>query len=200
MKKEILHTNNQQVNERLAPRRKIEASLNEIFEAYKLLGFAELQTGDIKELLCDHECFIFRKMNNDESIVINGLHIHEHKALELIKKPAGYEELVALIKQHLIIHKDHYIEQYEVSGGVVSLIKKHVDKEVEDASCIAKTDEDKRRLEFVRFIKEKGTELWGSDQKIPYQRLGLTRLFDQDGVYGGPYTWNIGYRRFIDNN
>jgi|GEM_PF-3154294 len=201
MEKVLLHTDNGQVRERLAERRKIETSLNEIHEAYNKLGVGELATNQLTSLIIDPETFIFQKMTKDNSPNIAGLPIHAHKAMEMLVKPTGYETLIALITQYKKKFNTRYLEHFEIEDGNVILSQSSVDKEVEHASLYAKTEEDKRRLEFAKFIKEKGEEIWGDPKKVPYPILATMFRQNQESARKGDFDdWEFNYHSFIRNN
>ena len=202
MEKVLLYTDNAQVRERLAERRKIETSLNEINEAYNKLDVGELDTNQLTSLILDPETLIFQKMTKDNNPNIAGLPLHAHKAMEMLVKPIGYDYLIALINKHKEKFKNAlYLDQFEVVDGGVQLLQMAIDKEVSNASLYAETDEDKRRLAFAKFVEEKMKEIWSEPSKVPYRILGNMFRQNQNSLLKGNYhDWELNYHSFIRNN
>jgi hypothetical protein len=65
--------------------------LQQAVDSYNALGFQPLAKEEFSRLFNDFEVLVFDKMTEGKPIVMGGLEIHKDKALEILKKPAGYE-------------------------------------------------------------------------------------------------------------
>lgn len=192
MEKILLWTNTPLFNDRMKERNKICDSLNLIAEAYNQLGLPPLLSNEIVSLVTNTDSLIFHKMTDGGNVSLGGLDLHPEKALELLKKPVGYEALIETINNHKKEFKTHYLNQYEIKDGEVVLIDAMVNKQREDCSLFATTEEHKRRLDFANAIKAAGIKIWGENDKIPYTIL--SSIFTTHGVFGGVQTWDINYQ------
>jgi len=66
--------------------------------AYKSLALEDLKSEELAMLFFKTEELIFDKMVQQNTLSINGMEVHKHEAIKLIKKPQGYENLLSIIK------------------------------------------------------------------------------------------------------
>lgn len=149
-----------------------ETIIQNIVDQYNTLDIAVLNTDDLKPLFKDPEGFIFDKMTGG-SMVIGGKEVDRQKAIELLKKPAGYDAFVQLItsaiedlKGRLLMPRNFPItpdtidDYFELDEQNVVVFKQSMQDKIE-ASCkrYASSDLAKNMLEFAQAIIDKHTEL-----------------------------------------
>lgn len=76
----------------------IATALQQAVTAYNTLGLADLATSDLSNLFLKTEELIFDKMTDGEPVSIAGLQVDKVKAMEILMKPSGYENLLATIE------------------------------------------------------------------------------------------------------
>jgi len=67
--------------------------------AFNALGLGDLLANELQQLFTDTETFVFDRMVVNKSIVIDGLELDKVEAMKIIKKPAGYDDLIAKINE-----------------------------------------------------------------------------------------------------
>jgi hypothetical protein len=72
-------------------------TLEEIVSDYAALNLTLLQPGELSALFFTPKEFIFDKMTEGEPIIIGKNEIDKAKAMDILKKPKGYERLLGII-------------------------------------------------------------------------------------------------------
>lgn len=73
--------------------------IQKVVDAYNLLELEPLKSTELQMLFLQTDEFIFDKMTGKEPLLVNGMEVHKHEAIKLLKKPLGYENLILLISQ-----------------------------------------------------------------------------------------------------
>jgi hypothetical protein len=71
--------------------------LQNVVDSYNLLNYTPLSIEELQALFGDYESTMFDKMTKGETILLMGHEVHKHEAMKIIKKPAGYDELYAVV-------------------------------------------------------------------------------------------------------
>jgi hypothetical protein len=99
--------------------------LQEIVTTYNFLGLLPLNSEDFFNLISNPAELVFDKMSNGEDISIGGLKVDKQKAIEIILKPKGYNELLAKIEE---IFKRISESEYWISYKNIPVTKQNVQK------------------------------------------------------------------------
>jgi hypothetical protein len=65
--------------------------INSLLKCYSEMGLEPMSKEDFKRLFVEPETLVFDKLTKSEPLVLQGLELHKDKAIELLKKPNGYE-------------------------------------------------------------------------------------------------------------
>lgn len=143
-----------------------------IVNSYATLNIAVLNADDLQPLFKDPEGFIFDKMTGG-SLMLGGVEADRTKAIELLKKPEGYDNFVQLIKDAIAdlkgrllfpgnypVTPDNIDSYFELDGENTVVFKQEMKDKIE-AGCkrYAKSDLAKSMLEFAQEIIDKHDEL-----------------------------------------
>jgi len=86
-----------------------------VITAYNKLGLAKIQNGELELLFADPETFVFDKQIADAPLSLAGLPINKQKAMEIVEKPAGFEDLKdALHNAQLETKQFNEIQSYKI--------------------------------------------------------------------------------------
>lgn len=144
-----------------------------IVDLYQTLGVPVLNTDDLKPMFKDPEGFIFDKVTGGGTLHINGQAVDRMKAIELLKKPAGYDSFILLLNSSIedlkgrLLFPDNYpvtpdnIDLYfELAEDNTVVFKQSMQDKI-DASYkrYAKSDLAKNMVEFAQAIIDKHDEL-----------------------------------------
>lgn len=142
-----------------------------IVNLYATLGIALLNADDLQPLFKDPEGFVFDKMTGG-ALIVGGVETDRTKAIELLKKPDGYDSFIQLIKEAIAdlkgrllfpgnypVTPDNIDEYFELSENTV--VFKQSMKDKIEASCkrYATSDLAKNMLLFAQEIIEKHDDL-----------------------------------------
>lgn len=100
--------------------------------AFNALGLGDLLANELQQLFTDTETFVFDRMVVNKSIVIDGLELNKVEAMKIIKKPAGYDDLIAkineakeaIVKRGIKINSINTFYYLDASNNVVILEQK----------------------------------------------------------------------------
>ncbi len=104
--------------------------LQQAVTAYNTLGLSALNQADFIRLFNQPIDLIFDKMTGGNPVLIGGLPVDKSKAIEILAKPIGYDNLITTINNVIAQMKDaqntypsiiQYAFQLDVSGNVVIL-------------------------------------------------------------------------------
>ena len=140
-------------------------------DCYNKLGYSKLNNEEVQKLFTDTEELIFDKMTEGKETSIAGLELHKHKALEMFKKPVGYEELIQSVKSTNDTLLNHLysivkISKNEISyyfildeNGVVDFTEKFLSSLEARHTFKATSEKAKLVLEFAQIVIDKANEL-----------------------------------------
>lgn len=134
--------------------------------AFNSLGLESLKSHELEQLFIKTDELVFDKMTEQKPVIIEGKEVHKNKALELFKKPAGYENLVSTLQETVTIFgkaiennklKRVTINQlykiYELNKKGIVIFKTTKDDEIKEYyKKYAKTDRAKKLLELANVI------------------------------------------------
>lgn len=141
------------------------------------LSIAPLTKEEFPTLFADPESVLFEKLTGGNPIVISGIELDAKKALEIIKKPAGYVDFLEALKhlQHLSTEPNNNIlvgcnnsstvQCYftiDGNGSTVELAQKALDEIEKAGKHYARTDKAIAMYEFtkeaIELFKSKGLD------------------------------------------
>ncbi len=70
-----------------------------VVNQYNSLKLKPIENGELSNLFLNPVDFVFDRMTNGQPVSIVGLEVHAHKAMEILKKPIGYDDLLVMISE-----------------------------------------------------------------------------------------------------
>ena len=142
--------------------------IQSVVDAFKALGLEDIKSEELGMLFIKTEELVFDKMTQQNTLSLNGMEVHKHEAMKLIKKPQGYENLLSLIKnttarmenavQHTAIDKfplSHLNRTYELNSNCEVILKASKNEELQEHNKkYAKSDKAKKLTELANVIIE----------------------------------------------
>lgn len=152
---------------------RIGSILQGIISNYNALGFGNLVDSELVQLFNNPIEFIFDKMTGGEQVSIAGVEVHKEKAIDILKKPIGYEALIAQLNEFKLkgVGVELSITPRRVTGSTIAgiytidlngdiVLKASFDAQLkEQYKKYAKTERAKKMLEFAQSIIDKADEL-----------------------------------------
>ena len=138
---------------------------NEVLEAYKVLGLEDLSSAEFQPLLQSPKFVVFDKMTGGQPVSIAGLKVNKAKAMDILDKPDGYDELLELIEKYKV-EKSQFVNQaslVEIVDGAVVPKQSAIDKAEEDAKRYAETSAQLKRLAFGQAVIAALQEIYGDN-------------------------------------
>ena len=164
----LMYTDMDRYNEQIRLKSVHLDKLTEILQAYNAMNIGDITGNEFKRLVQNHASFIFDKMTNGQDVVIGGLKVNKAKAIEILEKPKGYDELQDKITrfQHSVPQWHHHLSHIDIDGNSVVISQQCLDAELEASKIYAKTDNEKKALEIAQAIKALWEEKF-ADQRFP---------------------------------
>lgn len=137
--------------------------LNDVLNAYQKLQLGQIDYNDFKQLVADPECFIFDKMTGGEKMEINGFKVSKHKALDLLEKPEGYQNLIAAIEV-LKVANGFTLQELNIHDLVenqIVLSQAFIDKQTEAAKVYATNEKELKLFEFLNRVMKDAVKTFG---------------------------------------
>ena len=150
----LMDTDNAKYNEQIRLHSIYLGEYNAILAAYTALGIGDLTRDEFKKLVIDPAGLVFDKLTAGQPVVIGSLTLNRSKALEIMEKPAGYEELHGLIQQCKQTKRNFewYLSLIDVVDGEIVLHQSVIDKETEASKVYAVTDDEIKTYEFLQEV------------------------------------------------
>lgn len=175
MKKVLMFTDQDRLEGKIGSCEIYLSLFNDVLKGYLKLNFGPIDFLEFRELVADPECFIFDKMTGGEKIEIAGLKISKHKAIDLLEKPEGYEELIKSIEilkgangftfQQLNIH--------DLVKNEIVLSKDYIDNAKESANVYATNEKELALFEFLNRVMKDAVETFGEGS------ISINKLFSE---------------------
>lgn len=149
------------------------SELQTVIDAYDTLELEELQGNDLHRLFNDTDGLLFDKITGGE-VSIQGILLDRSKAMDVIAKPEGYQELINAIKyfiekaksgwplnnQTLVIYPENVSHYFILDGdGLLQFSAKSSTLLNEAGKYYANTTKAKAIYDFVKAVGEKYFEL-----------------------------------------
>ena len=149
-------------------------ALNAVLAAYEEMKLPELMGAEFISLVQQPGTVVFDKMTNGGAVEIMGMQVDKQKAMELILKPSGYEEMIELITVYKkTANWDSHLHKVDIVNGEVVLHQSVIDKETEDSKVYAKTDKEKQAFQFAHAVIDAANKAFGDG--MPYDLSELIK-------------------------
>jgi hypothetical protein len=170
MKPVLISFNEQLYKQKIAAFETYASIMQKVVETFAALTLPALTIIDLQSLFHDPVSMVFDKMTNGQPVSIAGLQVDKIKAMELLIKPGGYEELLDTVAESkkAIAHHQYDFARFNISSiadcfdmvdGAI-LLKPLKEAELkESCNAYAKTDNAKKMLAFTQTIVDKANEL-----------------------------------------
>lgn len=152
-------------------------AVQSVVEAYNDLEFEEwegstkrpLLPGELSRLFREPVDFIFDKMTRGEAVAIGGVKVNKAKAIDILERPAGYNNLLSTIERcisslrhdvdNITVTVPEVSDWFELADdNTVTLIKARLDEISEQYKRYAKEDRAKRMLAFANGVAQAAKE------------------------------------------
>lgn len=172
MKAVLLHFNERKFNEHLSTFEPALNALNLIYNgAFEVLHVTELSQKEFINLVNAPLETLFDILTQGKPVQIAGMELDKVKALELIKKPNGFDEFKSLIIDFRSTpHHAHVFNNIKIENSQVVLTDEFLKQEKRAFEIWASTDDSINAYKFASGIIELANNIFGED-KIDINRL-----------------------------
>jgi hypothetical protein len=179
MKPVLLFFDEQMFEERIAKIEPVLVPLNQILSAYNTMKFAPLTDSEFRHLIINPESVVFDKMNKEQPLTIGGFQVDKTKAMDILIKPDGYNEMINEI--HLFKKSDqhwqHHLHKVDIIDGVVAISEDVVSKEKEASKIYAENEAQLKAFNFAKSIVDLAKNLWG-DGYFKHMGMAVDKLIE----------------------
>lgn len=209
----LIHTNNNEVSGVTAMYQQYKAAAQTVLDAYNSMELDALTAQELPLLFTDTKSLIFDKVTGGE-VSISGVKLDKSKAIEIIAKPTGYDELLASIDQFgekcivgftdpygnasLRTRKEQVAQFVTIDGNGVLVYTAYTQNQISKAGkYYAKSDRAKAEYEFAQAVANKFFEL-GLDRYCGQEdKMGLhTTVGDAiESINPEAQTMQLNYKR-----
>ncbi len=204
MEKVLMFTDKTQFDNSIAGHSIHLGALNAVLAAYEEMKLPELTGAEFISLVQQPEIVVFDKMTNGGAVEIMGMQVDKQKAIELILKPSGYEEMIGLIAAYKkAVNWDYHLHKVDIVNDQVVLSQSVIDAETEASKVYAKTEKEKQLFQFAQAVIGAANEAFGEGS--PYDLGELVQniiytLATPTGTFLMPlekHNFEIRYRKIV---
>lgn len=200
----LMFTDKRKFDEMIASQSIHLGALNAVLAAYEEMKLPELTGAEFISLVQQPGTVVFDKMTNGGAVEIMGMQVDKQKAMELILKPSGYDEMMELITVYKkAANWDFHLHKVDVVNGEVVLHQSVIDKETEDSKVYAKTEKEKQLFQFAQAVIGAANEAFGEGSGYNLGELVhnvIYTLATPTGTFEMPlskHTFEIRYRQIV---
>jgi len=163
---------------------------NDVIATYNLLNQGSIKSDELYNLFINTEEFVFDKMTESNPVLIGGLKLHKHEAIKILKKPKGFENLLAQIENTNSTLADKcshtsftynprtLINSFELDQNGAVIIKSSKDLELQEKNKKYATSEKAiKLLALANFVIDKSKEL-DFEKLIKWDPNGIGHLLN----------------------
>lgn len=173
----LMFTDTIQFNERIAQHSIHLGSLNAILAAYEVMRLPELNGEEFISLVQQPGTVVFEKMTNGGAAEIMGMQVDKEKAMELILKPDGYDEMYSLIQVYKQASNwSYHLHKVDLVNGEIVLHQSVIDSETKSSKVYAKTEKEKQLFQFVQGVIAAANEAFGEGCPYKLEELVQTTI------------------------
>lgn len=180
----LLGYDKQQFSTNIERKGKYLKEYNQILGVYNALSLAAITGAEFKTLVLNPAFLVFDKITGGQDVEIAGLKVNKEKAMEILEKPAGYQNLLDVIDTYKKNRNDftHYLNGVDIVGGEIVLSQSVLDSEVENSKIWAKSQGAKTAYAFAQAVIKLSEETFG-----PGPKPDLHRMIGDFLIWEGPF-------------
>lgn len=200
----LMFTDKRKFDEMIASHSVHLGALNAVLAAYEEMKLPELTGAEFISLVQQPGTVVFDKMTNGGAVEIMGMQVDKQKAMELILKPSGYEEMIELITVYKkAANWDYHLHKVDVLNREIVLSQSVIDAETEASKVYAKTEKEKQLFQFAQAVIGAANEAFGEGSGYDLGELVYNVIYTlatPSGPFVMPldkYSFEIRYRKIV---